>query len=91
MEQLNGTLNGVGLIGGYLTGVGAIDGQLNIGSGGGTYPHYQGDYTVTPLTRGAVVLDTNGKVMDDDVTVIKIPYFETSNVSGKTVYIGEIE
>ena len=47
------------------------DGDPNviiIEGGGQTYPHYQGDYTVTPSTT-AQVLDTDGKVMDDDVTV----------------------
>ena len=49
--------------------------------------HYQGEYIITPSPSDAIVLETEGKVMDDDVTVIKIPYYETSNVTGKTVYI----
>ena len=49
---------------------------------------YQGEYTVTPLAREAVVLPTTNKMLLDDVTVTKVPYYETSNQSGgKTAYI----
>lgn len=48
---------------------------------------YTGDYVVIPLADEAVVLDTNGKMMTDDVTVQQVPYFETTNPTGKTVYI----
>ena len=49
--------------------------------------HYQGEYIVIPSPSDNITLETEGKVMDDDVTVIKIPYYETSNITGKTVYI----
>ena len=46
---------------------------------------------VTPHTKNEKILDTSQKIMTDDVRVLKIPYFETSNLSdGSTVYIGEI-
>jgi hypothetical protein len=48
---------------------------------------YEGDYVVVPKADSGTVLETQGKLMTDDVEVIKIPYFETSNLSGKTVYI----
>ena len=48
---------------------------------------YTGDYTVTPQAHEDVVLETNGKRMTDDVTVFRVPYFETSNVYGNTVFI----
>ena len=47
------------------------DGDPNviiIEGGGQTYPHYSGSYTVNPSTSQQV-LQTDGKVMDDDVTV----------------------
>ena len=50
--------------------------------------HYEGVYEVTPLADFEVVLPTTGLVMEGDVTVNKIPYYETSNTSGITVYIG---
>ena len=48
---------------------------------------YRGAYTVTPRAYNEVILDTNGKVMGDNVTVYRVPYFETSNPDGETVYI----
>ena len=48
---------------------------------------YEGEYLVIPLPDADVVLETNGKYMEDDVTVVQIPYYETSNVSGMTVHI----
>ena len=48
---------------------------------------YEGDYVVTPKAHEETILATEGLVMLDDVTVKKITYFETSNLSGKTVYI----
>lgn len=50
---------------------------------------YTGDCTVTPKADTDIVLNTCGKLLDDDVIVKKIPYFEVSNTQdGKTVYIG---
>lgn len=50
--------------------------------------HYLGDYDVVP-GREKTVLETAAKVMDDDVTVHPIPYYQVSNNSGgTTVYIG---
>ena len=68
--------------------------QLSIESGGNAFARYDiytGEYVVTPHTKNEKILDTSQKIMTDDVRVLKIPYFETSNLSdGYTVYIGEI-
>lgn len=57
--------------------------------GGETPPIYDGTYTVTPKAYNAQILDTSGKLMENDVTVYKIPYNEVSNpTGGKTVTIG---
>ena len=56
---------------------------------GGSGTPYTGSYVVIP-TSSEQILETNQKYMTDDVTVRKIPYFETSNESGKTVYIGNV-
>lgn len=48
---------------------------------------YQGDYNVTPKIESQLI-KTKNKKMEDNVTVLAIPYFETSNLTGKTVYIG---
>lgn len=49
--------------------------------------YYTGAYTVTPQADSEVVLPTKMKMLTDDVTVFKVPYFETSNQYGDTVYI----
>lgn len=52
---------------------------------------YNGEYVVTPRVTEQT-LPTAQKIMADDVTVKKIPRYDVSNKSGKTVYIGiEIE
>lgn len=54
-------------------------------------PHYQGTYTVVPRKDEQTFLATQNKVMDDDVTVLEIPYQTVSNlVGGKTAIIGGI-
>lgn len=51
---------------------------------------YEGPYEVTPKAHDPVILETREKVMNDNVTVLKVPYFETSNLfDGKTAYIAE--
>lgn len=50
---------------------------------------YNGAYIVVPKTNSQI-LKTNQKLMNDDVTVKEIPYFEVSNDNGGvTVYIGK--
>lgn len=51
-----------------------------------TTPAYTGDYIVIPAVHDQI-LPTNGLRMTDDVTVTEIPYYETSNESGITVFI----
>lgn len=53
----------------------------------GSAPPYEGDYTVVPKADAPVILPTKNKLLRDDVTVTKIPYYETSNPLGDTVYI----
>ena len=48
---------------------------------------YDGDYIITPKVESQL-MRTKNKKMEDNVTVLAIPYFETSNLTGKTVYIG---
>ena len=55
---------------------------------GKEYEHYDGDYDVVP-GRDGTVLETQDKVMDDDVVVHPIPFFRVSNpAGGNTCYIG---
>ena len=53
-----------------------------------TTEHYKGNYEVTPKTIKQVI-QTRNLIMDNDVIINKIPYFETgNNYGGNTVYIG---
>lgn len=47
---------------------------------------YDDAYEITPKTY-TQKLETKSKLMKDDITVLEIPYFETSNEDGTTVYI----
>lgn len=50
---------------------------------------YDGEYNFTSTVEGDTVVDTKFKFLRDNITVGKIPYYETSNPTGTTVYIGE--
>lgn len=53
---------------------------------------YEGNYIVTPKAFEQTVLETKSKLMLDDVTVLEIPYYRTSNPSGgDTIFIGHNE
>lgn len=55
--------------------------------GGGAYPVYTGETEVEPKTV-AQTLETANKTVLDNISVLKIPYFETSNPKGTTAIIG---
>lgn len=51
---------------------------------------YEGSYEVTPKAWEEQTLPTRNKLMENDVTVFRVPYYETSNVhDGLTVFIAE--
>ena len=55
------------------------------------FDYYAGEYEVIPKTT-AQVLGTKQKIMEKDMVIEEIPYFETSNNSGgNTVYIGDLK
>lgn len=55
-----------------------------------SYDVYNGRYTAIPQAYDRTVLPTSNKLMKDNVTVEKVPYYETSNTYGDTVYIAEV-
>lgn len=64
-----------------------VDGLVQVITGGDVY---EGPYEVTPRAHNEVVLETMNKTMEGDVTVRRVPYYETSNLfDGKTAYIAE--
>ena len=78
-------LTGEGSIQAILTEDGTIEGVIAQYTAATTY---DGDYIIKPKAYEDIVLDTSDKLLTDDITVLEIPYYETSNVSGYTVYIG---
>lgn len=53
----------------------------------GDYPTYAGPHEVTPKAAEAQTLKTERKVVLHDITVLEVPYWEASNISGMTAYI----
>lgn len=87
--ELTGKLKGYETISGFLNAENEISGILNISSTVGVTP-YDGLYEVTPKAWDAQILETAHKLMTDNVTVFKVPYYETSNLyDGLTVFIAE--
>ena len=52
-----------------------------------SYPTYTDSYDIIPRIEDQT-LNTKNKVLKDDVLVESIPYYQTSNEYGNTVYIG---
>ena len=51
--------------------------------------YYEGEYVVTSDPNEIQVLETKDKLMKENVTVLTIPYWETSNEFGTTCIIGK--
>lgn len=88
-ENIKGIIQQTNVLNGVITNSDHIEGTINYHTegGGSEVPSYDGAYTVTPKTYEQS-LATRNKLMRADVTIKEIPYYETSNISGKTVYIG---
>ena len=86
-ECLTGHISGLCTLSGELSCKGGLSGKLSAVI---NYNVYSGEYEVVPSAFNTQVLPTANKVLKKDVTVQKVPYFETSNVqNGVTVYIAE--
>ena len=81
---LTGTINGSSELVGVIQPARFLRGMIAIS---GAEDSYDDGYIVTPRVH-AQTLNTKNKLMKDNVSVLAIPYYETSNLSGKTVYIG---
>ena len=81
-SELVGTIQSTHFLRGTINSVPTITGAI-----GGPEETYKGSYIVTPKVYPQS-LPTKNKIMKSDVSILEIPYYETSNLSGKTVYIG---
>ena len=85
--EITGTLTAGATLSGFLSAAGRLSGVLTIPNAAGV-ELYDGLYEVTPRLY-AQNLDTDGKLMEDDVTVYEIPISRTTNpTGGLTVLIG---
>ncbi len=84
---LSGTISVETVLSGTVEVEQTIDGIMQLPDTVPWSPVYDGNYVVTPLAHAEQVLPTNNKRMTDDVTVLRVPYYETSNEHGLTVYI----
>lgn len=66
------------------------DGEIFVGEviSSETHEEYHGIIEVIPQVDNNVVLNTANKIVNDDITVLPIPYYEVSNIDGTTVVIG---
>lgn len=82
-------VNPIGDIRGVINNSASITGIVAVSSIDIRPETYHGDYYVTPKTDTETILETAGFLLEDNVVVSKIPYYETSNPKdGYTVYIG---
>lgn len=84
-KSLSGRISGGCTLSGSLSSDGGLSGKISVST---EYDSYDEDYEVIPNAFNTQILHTANKVLRQDVTVEKVPYYETSNVqNGITVYI----
>lgn len=85
--SVSGKISGGGKMSGSVSSAGTIDGAISAGAPRNVY---SGVYKITPKTGEEVVLKTTKKYMEQDITVLKVPFYQISNEQGGiTVYIGD--
>ena len=85
-KGLSGTLNARPTLRGSLSPDEGLSTKLNVVTRTDAEV-YDGDYEIVPSTDGET-LPVNRKVMAHNIVFKAIPYYETSNEHGTTVYIG---
>lgn len=55
----------------------------------GAISAYTGTYEIIPKVEEEVVLNTRDKILKDNVTVHKVPFYEVHNDKGMTFIVGE--
>lgn len=85
--SLNGSISAECTLGGKLSCSGGLFGKISILR---EYNHYSESYNVTPKAFENQTLQTTNKLLEHDIIISQVPYFETSNVSnGTTAYIAK--
>lgn len=87
LESLSGTISAECTLSGKLSCEDGLNGSLSITT---EYDAYTGNYQVIPHAFDAQILNTENRLCKEDIVVVAIPYWETSNDSdGVTAYIGK--
>lgn len=86
--NLKGMISSNNFLVGTINSIQQIIGKIDIPlSDNRDISEYEGDYVVTPKVASQT-LSTKEKLLHEDILILEIPYYETSNESGKTIYIG---
>ena len=85
-DTLKGKIHGLQQLKAKLSNENSI--RVTISTSSISRPNYDGDYSITPSINEQT-LNTKNKLMVDDLNIKKIPYFQTSNEYGDTIYIGK--
>ena len=87
VETLSGSVSAESTLAGSISCNGGLAGKLSVTQ---ECEAYTGDYKVVPQAFNEQVLLTAHKVLAEDVTISKVPYWETGNTSnGMTAYIAK--
>lgn len=85
-NNFHGDFKPYGTLSGNLSPMGQLHGVIQNQQ---VYPQYTGETDVIPKARQDQVLETANKLVVDNIIVHEVPYEETHNESGTTVYIAK--
>lgn len=88
-KKIIGTISNKYVISAVISDAGKISATLHFPELVSSAKPYEGEYVITPSTDTDQILNTKNTFMESDVTVLKIPTYETSNEAGKTFIIGD--
>ena len=86
--DISGSVNGISKISGEVNPEKHMDASVSL-FGDKEPIRYSGDHEFTANTEEDYSVDTKFKMMSSNIVIKKVPYFETSNPTGTTIYIGE--
>lgn len=86
LGTLRGTISAESTLSGKLSASGGLSGKLSMATAA-SYEVYEGDYKVVPQAFNTQTLETANKLLKENIVVAEVPFFETSNETGLTVYI----